>query len=162
MSEHCRTAVALLVYIVAGCCPERSAPIPSETPAASASAPQSARDDTPSSLLLGTWRYEEPRPDVLAMLERRSKSVSERDQRLSAARELVRITKTYTADRRSTRFGGAKPRVESYEVVKTEGMTITLRLSPAEGREYEETLVFLGEDRMREIVEGLPYELVRQ
>ena len=163
-AHQLRWAIVLTVFVV-GCCSEdakKTAGAPPATASVSAST-STSNIDVPHRRLLGKWRYDEPTNEQLAGIERRTSSISERDRLIRAAHELTGVTQTYTKDRRRIDFGGGKPIVHRYEVLNLDAQSITLRLSPHDGRgkSFEETLRFTDDDKMVEVVDGMPRMLTR-
>ncbi len=162
-AHQLRWTIVLTIFVV-GCCSE-DAQKTTDAPLATASASTSTSNvDVPHRRLLGKWRYDGPTKEQLSAIERRSSSIRERDRLTRAAQKLTGVTQTYTEDRRRIDFGSGKPIVHRYEVLKLDAQSITLRLSPLDGRgkSFEETLRFTGEDTMVEVVDGMPRMLTRR
>jgi len=162
MCFHRLSWMIALALGVVGCCSEETPANPVAQPTASASASESDVD-VPHRRLLGKWRYDGPTDEQLTAIERRSRSISERDRVTRAARELTGVTTTFTKDRRRIDLAGGKPLLHRYEVLDLEDQSITIRLSPLDGagKPFEETLKFTDDGKMVEVVDGMPRLLTR-
>ena len=112
---------------------------------------------------MGRWRYTSPSAKQLGEMEKRARSIAERDRIRESMHALPRISREYTTDTRTTRHDKRDTVSEHYEIVKEEGDTLTLRFAaPDGGTPREEVVVVRTKDVILETVKGMPYELVRE